>query len=60
MQLERGKSSTGLLGSFQSIIRQEGYVYVVTHREQLNQVFFFIRFGRLYRGRRGLFSLWLV
>lgn len=28
MQLERGKSSTGLLGSFRSIIREEGYVSV--------------------------------
>ena len=26
MQLEQGKSSTGLIGSFRSIIKEEGYV----------------------------------
>ena len=49
MQLERGKAAHGLVGSFQAIIKEEGYVAYVS-------IFFFYlqfrfaRFGRLYRG----------
>ena len=43
MQLERGKASTGLLGSFRTIIREEGCVSLSSHiMGSLNGVFIFI------------------
>jgi hypothetical protein len=42
MQLERGKTSTGLLGSFRTIIREEGFVSVVAPHGKLNEAFTFI------------------
>ena len=54
MQLERGKTSTSLLGSFRSIIREEGFVqcYRLLLPKQSADLFRSYSFGRLYRGRR--------
>ena len=51
MQLETGKSKTGVLGSFQTIIKEEGCVrlYLRTFRTHPSHAASF-SFGRLYRG----------
>jgi hypothetical protein len=47
LQLEQGKASAGLFGTFRNIIKQEGYVVVYFTLRCLNLSH---SFGRLYRG----------